>query len=216
MTATASATITGIWGARGSGKSTLALALVRAEPRVVVFDPLDEYGAAGFQTVTARIDLWRAIKRRWVAGRWRIAYVPTGDAAAELDALAAGLLAVQQPFKDGRDARAMVLLVEEASLSVPVTAPPAGRQSFRRLVNVGRHWGVSIIATSQRMAQVHNDLRGNTSADYFLRLRAAVDYQAAAALIGRSNAERLSQIGEHRYLKFAAGVASEGSTRAPV
>ena len=215
MTASANAPIIGIWGARGSGKSTVALALVKPQPRVVVLDPLDEYSGKGFQRVESRVDLWRAIKRRWAAGKWRLAYVPADDPANALDALAAGLATVQQPFKDGRDDRGMTLLVEEASLSFPVTAPPAGRQSFRRLVNVGRHWVVSIIATSQRMAQVHNDLRGNTSADYFLRLRAAVDYQAAAALIGRANAERLGQIGEHRYLKFAGGMLTEGDTRHP-
>lgn len=210
MSAISSAGIIGVWGARGSGKTTRVRELIAGEPRVVVFDALDEYGGGGFRRVVTRLDLWRSIKRGWRAGCWRVAYVPGADYAADLDDVAGGLFAVQQPFKDGRDRRGVVLVVEEASLSVPVTAAPAGRQQFRRLVNLGRHWGVTIIAASQRMAQVSTDLRGNTSADYFLQLRGHVDYQAAGQLMGPRAVDQLRQLQPHDWLCYSAGGLTRG------
>ena len=65
-----------VYGRSGSGKSHLVKTMLKREPRVVVFDPLDEYRAAGFARTERRTGLVTAIKRRWKAGRWRIAYVP--------------------------------------------------------------------------------------------------------------------------------------------
>ena len=64
----------GVYGASGSGKSTLVKAMIGKAPRVVVFDPMDEYARAlRFHRVTTlagvHLNLPR-YERRHVDGCW--------------------------------------------------------------------------------------------------------------------------------------------------
>jgi len=45
----------------------------------------------------------------------------------------------------GKDKREITLLVEELALCYPEKTQSAKQQSFKQLINVGRHYGVNII-----------------------------------------------------------------------
>lgn len=58
------AKIIGIWGRRGSGKSTRAKMLIKGNNRLVVYDPILEYGKEGCQVVNSIKNMLIAIKKR--------------------------------------------------------------------------------------------------------------------------------------------------------
>lgn len=133
----------GWFGATGSGKGVgIREWLTKEKPRrLIVWDPLGEYGAFVECTVGSIADLGR-----YVAGRkaFRVAYWPGPDADkfAPLFALWCRLV-----WSVG-DVDA---LVEELA---DVTRPSWAPQPWRRLTKQGRHRHVRLRAASQRPADV--------------------------------------------------------------
>lgn len=207
------ASITGVWGGRGSGKTTKVKELIRDRSRVIVFDPLEEYAAAGFRAVRTLPELWSYVKESWQD--FRLAYLPHDQYVAELVVLSSDVFTAQAPYKDGRDGSELTLVVEEMSLSVPNVKHALGEGAFLRLCNIGRHYGVSIIGTSQRLAHVHTDFRGNTSDDYFFRLRDHADHQAAIRRMGPEQADTLRGLQTHDYLHVQDGNVTRGRNAPP-
>lgn len=197
----------GVWGRSGSGKSTLVKRLLGGRSRVVIFDMMDEYGAIAPAATDHLSTLVERIARNWRGG-FRLRFLPAeGDPAEQLNMLAGVLARVQEPYRDGRDDRKITLVAEELAASYPNVRRAS---AFTDLCQRGRHYGIELIGTSQRMADVNMAFRGNTSADYFFALRAAADYQAAGTLIGQGNVETLRGLKQHEYLKFARGEVTRG------
>lgn len=194
----------GIWGRTQSGKTTRAKMILRDRSRVVVFDPLNEYGdvapihAANLNAVLSAIDA------RW-RGSFGIRYVPAShsDASACLDALARLLRDVQAPYQEGRDDRHLTLMVDELAASAPNIRRP--RSAFNALCARGRHFGIELIGSSQRMAEVTTSFTGNTTTDYFFPLRSAADYDRAVALIGKHHLAELRSLEPHTCLRYEHG-----------
>lgn len=205
------AKIIGVWGGRGSGKSTKVKEMTRKNDRVIVIDPIGDYNASGFTEYVTLKGLYKALKNNWNRG-FRVTLNLAGypDPEAVLLQLSRDLFMIQRPYYEGRDSRKLTLVVEEMSVLVPNITKAKGDRDFLRLCNLGRHYGVEIIGVSQRMAQVHTDFRGNTSEDYFFRLRAEVDYNSAAGIIGRSYIESLRGLQAHEYLHFQDGRVTKG------
>ena len=140
------ASVVCVCGVRGAGKSFWARDYMRPVVRVAAWDVLDEYGTdLGGERIPAGEFLARA-----KAGEFRTGIVRLSIAAPdewEGDALEAG-------FDDFCRAVALVgnllAVVEEVSLvASPSTVPPL----FKRLLAVGRHFGVSLLIVGQRFAQ---------------------------------------------------------------
>lgn len=205
------AKIIGVWGGRGSGKSTKVKEMTRKNDRVIVIDPIGDYSASGYTEYLTLKGLYKALKNNWNRG-FRVTLNLAGypDPEAVLLQLSRDLFMIQRPYYEGRDSRKLTLIVEEMSVLVPNITKAKGDRDFLRLCNLGRHYGVEIIGVSQRMAQVHTDFRGNTSEDYFFRLRAEVDYNSAASIIGRGHIESLRGLQVHEYLHFQDGRVIKG------
>lgn len=205
------AKITGVWGGRGSGKSTRTKELVKDATRVIVVDPIGDYSAAGFREYRTLRGMYQAIKENWNSGfRMCLNLAGVADPEAVLLQLSRDLFLIQKPYYEGKDSRKITLVVEEMSVLVPNVTKAKGEREFLRLCNLGRHYGVEIIGVSQRMAQVHTDFRGNTSEDYFFRLRAEVDYNSAAQLLGRAHVDTLRRLQAHEYIRFKDGEVTKG------
>lgn len=172
--------------------------------RVVVLDPLDEYSEVAPMRAETLSDVLATIKDRWPSD-FRIRYVPsrTVDPAPALDLLSAMLLSVQEPYRQGRDTRQITLAVDEMALAAPNVRKPS--QGFAALCVRGRHWGIALVGTSQRMAEVSTTFRGNTQEDYIFPLRAAVDREAALKLIGSEYRRELEALKPHDCLVFRDG-----------
>lgn len=197
----------GYWGGRGAGKSTGVKERVEKEKRLIVFDPIGDYAKEkGFLKVGTLKHLYKTIKNRWHSGFRLALTVPRGtDAQAMLNELSNALFVIQQPYFDGKDPRKIVLVVEEMAVSYPEKTLGKSERGFMDLINLGRHYGVSIIGVSQRIAEVKKNFVGNCAAHHFYRMGAAVDYQAATALVGREHLDTLKGLQTHEYLRFEQG-----------
>ena len=201
----------GIWGRTKSGKTTRARAILSSRPRVIAVDPA--YTAQfterdGYVCVEDELSLVRAIRAS--GSSYRIAYRPDKDLDPPhvLDSLVKILECVQLPYIEGRDDTHLTLYIDELVEFFP------NRQNacpgFSRLCSQGRHAGIGIVASSQRMAKVHTDFRGNTTQDYFFSPRAAVDVDEAIKLIGREHRGKLCTLRPHEYLHWKDGQLTTG------
>jgi len=205
------AKIIGVWGGRGSGKSTRIKELVKQNHRVIVADPIGEYGEAGFQSYKTHEGLYKALKGAWNSGfRMALDISEHPDMQASFLRLSRDLRQIQKPYYDGKDSRMITLVVDEMSLLVPNRSMAAGETDFLMLCNVGRHYGIEIIGASQRLAQVHMDFRGNCAENYYFRTTAHVDKQAARQILGPSHADELAGLSPHEYLHFKDGQIISG------
>lgn len=200
------AKITGIWGRRGTGKSTCAKDLIDNTRRLIVYDPLFEYGQEKCAIVSSIEKMIIAIKKGWYTG-FRIAYQPeTGsNHVNNLAQICKYLLRVQQPYREEMINEKITLVIEEMSLSVPNQNRPELR-NFLDTCNIGRHYGIEIIGISQRPAEVHTTFRSNATDNYFFALGTAVDIDAAAKIIGKENAQKLTLAPTHCGLLSENGV----------
>lgn len=200
----------GVYGASGSGKSTRVKDLMRGAERVVVFDPMDEYASHRFARCTSLARVLAGMKRGW-AGGFRIAYVPPSNREAEaLHKLALLLMQAQAPYRDERDARKIVLVVEELNLSFPVAALPRDIYGMGELCSRGRHYGIEVIGVTQRLAEVNTRFRGNTSEAYFFRQSDHVDVQAVGRMLGPQWAKHVQELQDHHYLRRVGGQITDG------
>ncbi len=201
----------GIYGASGSGKSTKAKELLKARDRVVIFDPMAEYGGrGGAVSVHTMPQLVKELKNRWRTG-FRLAFVPPaqGELAA-LHELSLLLKRIQSGYATGASKTEITLLVEELNLGYPNMMLPPDRNGFGELCSRGRHYGIEIIGITQRPAEVSTRWRGNTSESYWFRQADYRDLQTAGAMLGPQAKVTLKALPTHHYLHFALGVITPG------
>lgn len=176
----------GVWGASGSGKSSWVKQRLNGTPRVVVFDPQDEYGGLrGFRRFTQATT---ADMQRHILGNWRsfrVAYVPPAGAEAEaLSALAWYLATLQDTAEaQGKPRPKLTLVAEELNLAFP-THGATRCTGFAELCSRGRRRHIELIGVSQRIAEVSSRFRGNCTEQVIFRQGEKTDRERAAANAG--------------------------------
>jgi len=192
----------GVFGASGSGKSTLTASLIKSRSRVIAFDPQMDYASKrDYTTVHDCLQLVRHLKGRWSRG-FKVAYVPRAgsDYVQELHMLSLTLLRIQEPYFHYKDSRKLTLVVDELNKSYPVSALKVNQRGFGEVCSRGRHYGIEVIGTSQRMAEVNTNFRGNMTEVYFLRLIEHNDITAVRATLGPKWAEQIRGFPNFRFL----------------
>ncbi|PRZ47999.1 zonular occludens toxin domain-containing protein [Tritonibacter scottomollicae] len=220
MSATSNAGRVGVWGRSGSGKSSYVKRMLKGRSRLVVFDPLAEYGEAlRIPTVEHRASNSLDEVRQAMVANWqgfRVAYVPpAGREAAALSALCKLLMAAQKPFKDGkRGAKMMTLVVEEMNLSFPVAGGAQKCPGFADVCSRGRHFGIEIIGVSQRIAEVATRFRNNCTETVVLAQKGPRDIDAAAQELGADRAA-VTGLANLDYIHERHGVLKRGKITFP-
>lgn len=155
-------------GATGSGKGvSVREHLKRSRPkRLLVWDPLGEYGE--FCRVTSG-DL-QAVAAACKGAAFAVSYWPGADPTRYAERFA---LFCRIAFAAGN----CCVLVEELA---DVTGPSYAPQPWRRLTTQGRHRGLSVIACSQRPAQVDKQFLGGCTYIRCFTLRYPADRAAMA------------------------------------
>lgn len=185
MSAKSNAGRKGIWGASGSGKSAFTKREIKQKRRVVIFDPLDEYGG---QSVRDLDGVRLGMRKKW--SNFKVSYVPRpGAEPKSLSALCKLLMMAQQPFKDTGQGDLITLVVEEMNLAFPVAGGAAKCPGFAEICSRGRHFGIEVYGISQRIAEVDTRFRGNCTETVVFRQKGPRDKQAAAAELGVSTSE---------------------------
>lgn len=210
----------GIWGRSGSGKSAYTKRRIKSLKRMIIFDPMAEYGTAlGIPTVehTSRDSLDKV--RRLMVQNWtgyRIAYVPpAGKEALALSALSKLVMKSQTPFKDRqRGALPMVLVVEEMNLSFPVSGGAQKCAGFADICSRGRHFGIEVYGVSQRIAEVATRFRNNCTETVILAQKGPRDIEAATAEIGGDRAAVMA-LKNLEYLHEKNGILTRGKITFP-
>lgn len=207
------ASLTLIVGRRGSGKTHLSRAVISQFSRVVAFDPLAEYrGKRGWVCCDDRPSVLKAIRRKWRTG-FQVSYVPPAGGEIEaLHFLSVMLWEIQAAYLVGRSREKICLLIEEANLSLPVTALPRDRSGALRLINQGRHAGIEMVAVTQRPALVSAHYRGNAERSYLFPLASANDVTAIGQMIGREHVQRLRTLQQFNFLLWENAQIRPGVT----
>lgn len=139
-------------GASGSGKGVSINARLRAlkPPRLLIWDPRDEYEghAKPYNTLS---DLLKSVRGKSGAP-FKARFVPGGGANL---ADSFGLLC-DVAFAAG----SMVFLAEELSDITTASHAPA---SWRRVITQGRHQGLHVIGAAQRPALIDKTFLGNAT-----------------------------------------------------
>lgn len=152
------ASITVVVGSSGSGKSAWLKGQIRGAPRVLAWDPDDEYsGLPGFVRVDSLRDLVSRLKR---AASGRYAFVPASGEAFDSWSLAA--------FAWGN---CVALAEETADVTAPGKAPPG----WGTLVRRGRKRGVTLYAVTQRPSESDKTVIGNATRIHCCALARAAD-----------------------------------------
>lgn len=203
----------GVWGRSGSGKSSYIKQATKGKPRVVVFDPLDEYGSEGYITVRDLDSVRIAMRDNWQT--FRIAYVPPASKEARaLSALSRLLLAAQQPAKDKGAGRLLTLIVEEMNLSFHVSGGETKAPGFAEICSRGRHYGIEVFGCSQRIAEVSTRFRGNCTETVAFCQKGPRDKAAAAAELGVV-LETVQNLDNLHFIREKDGVITSGKITFP-
>lgn len=198
----------GVWGASGSGKSSYVKRKIKDIKRLVVFDPLDEYGPLCKVKARSLEDVRKAMRKDWQG--FKIAYVPpAGKEPAALSGLSRLLTAAQQPYKDKGRGAGVTLIVEEMNLSFPVHGGETKAAGFAEICSRGRHYGIEVYGLSQRIAEVSTRFRGNCTETVILRQQGPRDLAAAVDAIGGRKAE-IAALRNLDYLHERQGEVTKG------
>ncbi len=211
------ASIDCIFGMRGSGKSTKAMELFRKSnmPGIVV-DPTRSWGKdLGVEVSGSLKAVVSKMRNNWKK-KFRIVYTPpAGHEAAALHHISGILFRAQSGYFSGKHQRQVMLVAEEANLSYPSTTLPANLNGFTAAINQGRHYGVNVIAITQRPALIHPNLRGNASDTYVFRLADDRSRSAVMEICGTRHRQTLQSLKKFHFMRIADGEVTLGKTRRP-
>ena len=190
-------------GRRGSGKTTRMIELLKGVDRAIVFDCMGDWHKQGFTAFKTREGMLRHIKANWNKGfrvSWDVHKMSKITLPQVLSDFSKDLMVIQQPYYDERDNREITFVIDEARFSVPNRQPKMDHAVFFDLVAVGRHYGINMILATQRVAQVHTDVRGNCSEYYFMQVEDNNDMQRIKPLINKQFWPQLEALLPHEYI----------------
>jgi DNA helicase HerA-like ATPase len=170
----AAAHIEAVMGASGSGKSSYVKELMKRArpPRLMIFDPDNEWGAFG--TVTTRMsDVLTGFQAAGATGPIRTVFVPSPDPATavkQFDAFCRIAFAAER----------LTFIVDELKL---VTTPSRSPVGWGMLTGRGRKRGIVIYGMSQRPASIDKDFLSNCSYVRTGRLQYPKDRKAMADVL---------------------------------
>ena len=186
-----------VCGFRGSGKSTLAAGILRRNGGTFVFDP---HCDPVYQWVsnTARTPAELADYSRWhreaKPKRTALRYIPDG----RLD-----------PFDSLNDFcgwgwtwRNIWLCVEEVSEATRSPSAAGMPPEVRRLVNQGRHRGISQIYCGLRYAEIPRPISAGADVQILFRCQEPLDLDSMRARIGAEATDKVQGLGSHEALVF--------------
>ncbi len=203
-----------IYGTTGYGKSTLADYLVKGRAKIIRLDPQAKPGTA-IPTTPEGINKARDIALAKFNTGFDILLTPAGDGGVVgLNRLVPLLQRIQAGYLHERDPRPLVLLLDEASKIIPSERQKTDLRGAQEVHERGRHWGIELIAVTQRPARLDADIKANMEAVYTFRMGVDDDRAVVTKLIGRQHASLLANLPKFNFIKWTVDGVMRGSTTA--
>lgn len=199
-----------ISGGRGSGKTTRQIELIEKRDRVIVLDPTGSFQARGYKRVKTLKAVYLAVKDGWNTGFKIVLATPSGRGAciALMQELSRSLFLIQKPYYQYKDKRKITLVLDEAHKFFPNRRmTPLEQEPLEDIIALGRHYGIEMIAATQRLAKMWTEYRGNASQSYFFMQGDHSDFGAVLATIGTEHKEALRGLKVHEYLHKGQGLS---------
>lgn len=188
-----------IYGRRKSGKSHLTKKLIKNHKRILVFDPMNEYGKLrGWKSVFSVDEMHEVACAKWNTG-FKIAFNVDKNYQEELHRMSAVIWTMQKAAT-----RKILIVVEEMNLGYPPNVKDA-YFGFPKLVMQGRHRGVEIIGITQRPNAVNRNFRSNCAASYFFPLEDEEDIKIIQRKVGKENLSKYRNMRKHFHMKTENG-----------
>ncbi len=179
-----------IVGRKGSGKSTELRRIMESLPRIVLWDPMAEHSWCPnpMKNIVRLREFFR-----WARGKERFGarFIAHSDLPGAFDGFA------NLVYQAGR----LVVGVEEVPM---ISQPNWLPDGFDRLVRLGRHRGIDLVWTAQRMSEVARRLTAATDIFILYAHREPRDVSAIAERCGVEVADRVSRLGQHEKLVWNA------------
>lgn len=177
-----------IGGASRSGKTAYTARRVKADRRVIAWDPEDQWSRLpGWRRITRRAELLQALQ---TPGRIQAGYVAGGELAPEFDFWAGCVMYA------GRYIAPITAIAEELA---DVTTPAKAPGNWGILLRRGLKRGITIYAISQRWAEADKTAFGNAS-EFVLFMQASADDERYLARKTRADPEALAALKPLEYL----------------
>jgi hypothetical protein len=181
--------IVGVIGRKGAGKSKRAHTLVEYAPRIIVWDPMEDFTEPPgmwhpdvFDGITGELDEYFEQANR--VPTFACVVVPDQDVEADFEELC-GLV---------YDYGNLLFVIEEAPLVCKAGyMPPV----FGKIVRTGRHHNIDLCWTAQRAAEVSRRLTSMTDFFIFYSQTEPRDLDAIAERCGRDVADKVANLGLH-------------------
>jgi hypothetical protein len=199
-------------GGKGQGKTTLTDRLASTSRRVFCFDPNDEYAAKGYARFTSLGELIAYLKTHWRKS-FRVAFVPTFENMPDqLNRFCKLICAMQSAYYHTPDGSTppiakVMLIVDEMRWSMP---QHSSVEWLEMISTRGRHYGVDVIGTTVRFAEVSTKFRGNCDLHFFSAQHDHTDLTTAAKMVGKAHVQHLKQLQPHEYLRVFRGRVERG------
>lgn len=195
-------------GASGSGKSSYVKRLLRKERRVVIFDPMGEYGKEGAKVCTTIAQLQEEMRKSF--GKFLLAYVPpAGREAQALNRLSHLCLKAQEPYRGATKGPQLTVVIEEMNTCFPVHGGEAKAPAFAEICSRGRHSFIHAIGVTQRFAEVSTRFRGNLTECVVFRQQGPNDTTAAMNATGAAKGQ-VTALRNLQYLHARQGEITNG------
>lgn len=203
----------GIFGASGSGKTTYAKELLKGIKggRVMIFDPLHEYGTLkGYKAFTALNPLKDHVKANF--GSFKVIYRPPANREPAALNLFAGLAEIiQTPYMNKESAPKLWFVADELHLGYGLHGD-ADAPNFGKLCTHGRHLSIGMLCISQRCAQVGTRWRAQMTRVIIFRQKDPTDLKATAGVSGIS-IDRIKKLDNYEYFSELNGQITHGKTK---
>jgi DNA helicase HerA-like ATPase len=194
-----------VYGMRGTGKSTVGVSIVkRANMPTVIIDTSGSWSEdLGIVEVHSLKQVAAKIRAKWHQNFKIIYNPPEGYEVLALHQLSRLMEKAQANYKLGKMRRQVLLVVEEAHEFYPSEGMKQAEQGFKRVLNKGRHWGINVIALTQRPNEIRPTIRGQADITYCLKLKDEASIKAIVAIAGRKYKDDFENLKRFEYLKIS-------------
>ena len=188
-----------ISGFRGSGKTTVAARILRAQPRLIVYDPNEDEAYDWIPNTVHAIEGEYGLREyfRWTRregkGSWAVRYIPEdGNLGADADEFCNFIFT----------GRHFWVAFEEVHQLAQTPSPSSMPPELRKMVNRGRHREISMIFTGIRYSEIPRPITAGANVHIVFHTAEPGDREQLVSRIGSEATDAVANLGPHEAVFF--------------